>query len=226
MVAKNYMYRLFGHSPVKPLQTHMEKVVCCSRELIPFFESVIKGDLAQAKVHQKSISKLEKDADKLKKDLRMHLPTGLMMPVSRTDLLEMLRLQDNIANKAKDIAGIMVGRKMLFPESMHSLFLEYLQRCIDAAEQALVTVNELDELIETGFGGSEVDLVQSMLKKLDKIESETDKIQIKARSTLFKIEKDLPPVDVMFLYKIIEWVGELADVSQRVGSRLQMMLAR
>ena len=65
-----------------------------------------------------------------------------------------------------------------------------------------------------------------MLKKLDKIESETDKLQIKTRSTLFKIEKDLPPVDVMFLYKIIEWVGELADLSQRVGSRLQMMLAR
>ena len=226
MVAKNYMYRLFGHSPVKPLQTHMEKVVACSRELIPFFESVNQGDLVQAKIHQKNISKLEKEADKLKKDLRMHLPTGLMMPVSRTDLLEVLRLQDNIANKSKDIAGIMVGRKMLFPESMGTLLLEYLQRCVDAAEQALVTVNELDELVETGFGGSEVELVQSMLKKLDKIESETDKIQIKARATLFKIEKDLPPVDVMFLYRIIEWVGELADVSQRVGSRLQMMLAR
>jgi len=226
MVSKNYMYRLFGHSPVKPLQTHMEKVVVCVQELIPFFEAINNGDHTAAKAHQKSISKLEKDADKLKKDLRMHLPTGLMMPVSRTDLLEVLRLQDQVANKAKDIAGIMVGRKMLFPPGMGSLFTEYLQRCVDAADQALVTVNELDELVETGFRGAEVELVKSMLKKLDKIEGETDKIQIKARSSLFKIEKDLPPVDVMFLYKIIEWVGELADLSQRVGSRLQMMLAR
>lgn len=226
MVTKNYMYRLFGHSPVKPLQTHMEKVVVCVQELIPFFEAIHKGDHTEAKVLQKNISKLEKDADKLKKDLRMHLPTGLMMPVSRTDLLEVLRLQDQVANKAKDIAGIMIGRKMTFPDDMGPLFMEYLKRCVDAADQALVTVNELDELVETGFRGAEVELVKSMLKKLDKIESETDKIQIKTRAILFKIEKDLPPVDVMFLYKIIEWIGDLADLSQRVGSRLQMMLAR
>lgn len=226
MVTKNYMYRLFGHSPVKPLQTHMEKVVVCVKELVPFFEAVNKGDHTEAKVLQKNISKLEKDADKLKKDLRMHLPTGLMMPVSRTDLLEVLRLQDQVANKAKDIAGIMIGRKMVFPDDMRPLFMEYLLRCVDAANQALVTVNELDELVETGFRGAEVELVKSMLKKLDKIESETDKLQIKTRSTLFKIEKELPPVDVMFLYKIIEWIGDLADLSQRVGSRLQMMLAR
>jgi len=91
MVSKNYMYRLFGRSPVKPLQTHMDKVLICVQELIPFFEAVIADDAAAAKAAQKIISKLEKDADKLKKDLRLHLPTGMMMPVSRSDLLDILR---------------------------------------------------------------------------------------------------------------------------------------
>ena len=59
------MYRLFGHSPVKPLQTHMEKVVVCVQELVPFFEAVNRGDHTEAKNLQKHISKLEKDADKL-----------------------------------------------------------------------------------------------------------------------------------------------------------------
>ncbi|MDH5258868.1 MAG: TIGR00153 family protein [Gammaproteobacteria bacterium] len=226
MVSKNYMYRLFGRSPVKPLQTHMEKVLLCVQELIPFFEAIIADDTVSAKTAQKNISKMEKDADKLKKELRLNLPTGMMMPVSRTDLLDILRLQDQVANKAKDIAGIMIGRKMSFPEDMAPLFLSYVTRCVDAAVQANKTVNELDELVETGFSGSEVDLVMSMIKELDRIEGDTDKIQIKIRATLFKIEKDLPPIDVMFLYKIIEWIGELADQSQRVGSRLEQMLAR
>ncbi len=226
MVSKNYMYRLFGNSPVKPLQTHMGKVLSCVQELIPFFEAVIAEDNAAAKDAQKNISKLEKEADKLKKELRLHLPTGLMMPVSRSDLLDILRLQDMVANKAKDIAGIMTGRKMTFPDKMGPLFLDYVTRCVDAAAQANKTVNELDELVETGFRGSEVDLVKAMIKELDRIESDTDKMQIKIRATLFKIEKDLPPVDVIFLYKIIEWIGDLADQSQRVGSRLELMLAR
>ena len=27
-------------------------------------------------------------------------------------------------------------------------------------------------------------------------------------------------------YKVIEWVGDLADIAQRVGSRLELMLAK
>jgi predicted phosphate transport protein (TIGR00153 family) len=226
MVAKNYMYRLFGQSPVKPLQKHMEIVVQCAQELVPFFEAVVAQDDASVKEKQKKISKLEKDADKLKRDLRLHMPTGMWMPVPRADLLEVLRQQDQVANRAKDIAGIMVGRKMRLPEGMGELFLAYVQRSVDAAVQANVTVNELDELVETGFSGSEVDLVKGMVKELDRIESDTDKLQIKIRATLFKKEKDLPPVDVMFLYNIIDWIGDLADEAQRVGARLELMLAK
>ena len=46
------------------------------------------------------------------------------------------------------------------------------------------------------------------------------------RGKVFEMEKDLPPVDVMFIYRVIEWIGDLADLAQRVGSRLEIMLAR
>jgi predicted phosphate transport protein (TIGR00153 family) len=65
-----------------------------------------------------------------------------------------------------------------------------------------------------------------MIKKLDAIESDTDKIQVKIRSAVFAKEKDMNPVEVMFLYKVIDWIGDLADLAQRVGSRLELMLAR
>jgi len=51
-------------------------------------------------------------------------------------------------------------------------------------------------------------------------------LQIKLRKMLFDIEDQYNPIDVMFLYKIIEWVGVLADQAQRVGSRIELMLAR
>jgi hypothetical protein len=51
-------------------------------------------------------------------------------------------------------------------------------------------------------------------------------LQIQVRRQLFAIELELNPIDVMFLYKIIEWVGDLADLAERVGSRLELMLAR
>lgn len=87
-------------------------------------------------------------------------------------------------------------------------------------------MNELDELLETGFGGREAALVEAMVLELEQIERDTDKMQIEVRRALFKLEKDLPAVDVMFLYKIIEWIGDVADRAERVGNRLEQLLAR
>ncbi len=222
----NYVYRMFGSSPVRPIQDHMGSVHACASELVGFFEAVIAQDQAGIKAAQQAVVELEHEADKLKKSLRLSLPKGLFLPVSRRDLLDMLTMQDNIANKSKDIAGLMLGRQMVLPESMAPLFLTYVKRSVDAIAQADIAINELDELLETGFRGKEVKVVEKMIKTLNHIESDTDTIQVEIRSELFKIEKEMPPIDVMFIYRIIEWIGELADLAQRVGSRLQLMLAK
>jgi len=65
-----------------------------------------------------------------------------------------------------------------------------------------------------------------MISQLDEIEDDTDGMQIDLRKDLLAIEKDLNCVDVMFLYQIIDWVGDLADLAERVGARLEILLAR
>ncbi|NIR32137.1 MAG: TIGR00153 family protein [Gammaproteobacteria bacterium] len=226
MSPRNPFFSLFGASPVRPLQQHMGKVRECVSQLVPLFEAVIAGDRGQVNAMQERISELENQADDLKHDLRLHLPRGLFLPVDRRDVLEVLTMQDNVANRAKDIAGLIRGRKMSFPEKLGPQLLAFVERSVDACKQAEKTVNELDELVETGFGGGEVELVQNMIKELDKIEKDTDRIQVQVRAALFEIEKDLPPIDAIFLYRIIDWIGDLGDRAQRVGSRLQLMLAR
>jgi predicted phosphate transport protein (TIGR00153 family) len=69
-------------------------------------------------------------------------------------------------------------------------------------------------------------LVEKMINQLDEIEDDTDSMQIILRKDLLALERDLNPVDVMFLYQIIDWVGYLADLAERVGARLEILLAR
>lgn len=226
MSNSNYFSRIFGNSPVSPLQKHIEKVVLCVEELIPYFDAVIKNDWGKAEKIQNNLAALENDADEIKNLLRMQLPSSLFMPMDRRDVLDVLQLQDKIANKAKDIAGLVLGRKMSLPESICNTYIEFLNRCVDATRQTQNAINELDELVAAGFRGNEVTRVKKMIEELHVIEDETDKIQIKLRAELYKIEKDLPPVDVMFIYKIIEWTGDLADNAQSTGNRLQLMLAK
>ncbi|MEH6625772.1 MAG: TIGR00153 family protein [Motiliproteus sp.] len=226
MVANSSFLKMFAKSPVKPMQKHIEKAHSCASELVSFFEAVMVKDWKKAKTIQQRISRLEQEADVLKRGVRSHLPKSLFMPVPRTDLLELLRMQDMIANKAKDIAGIMLGRKMEIPAQLATPMIEYLKSSLAVTAQAVAALNELDELVATGFRGREADVVTEMINVLDELEHKTDLVERDIRLALFEVEKDLPPIDVMFLYKIIEWIGELADRAQQVGSRLQLLLAR
>lgn len=222
----SYMPNLFGRSPIRPLQEHMSKVYACVSQLSELIDAVVANDQDKVATVRKDIAALENEADELKWQLRHHLPTGLFMPVDRRDLLEVLTMQDKIANQAKDIAGLVVGRRMTLPASMQDLFKKFGERSIDAVAQAVKVINELDELVETGFRGVEVERVETMIGKLNDIESETDKLQVQLRDILFGLEDDLRPTDVMFTYRLIEGVGKVADLAQRVGSRLQLLLAR
>lgn len=226
MAVGGYMSGIFGSSPVSPLQKHMSKVYACASELIPLFNAVINEDWAEVEKRQQLISSLEQEADVLKKELRLNLPKGLFMPVSRQDLLEVLLMQDKIANMAKDIAGTIVGRRMILPDIIHEDYIRFVTRCVAACKQARKAINEFDELVETGFSGQEIKIVTDMINKLDSIESETDNLQAEIRYEIFSIENDLRPIEVMFLYKVIEMTGDVADRAQNVGSRLQLMLAR
>ncbi|MEE9445084.1 MAG: TIGR00153 family protein [Cocleimonas sp.] len=226
MVATSYLSGLFGHSPITPLQEHMYRVYRGIKHLVPLIEGMTESNRAKVLAAQEEIVKGEHDADEMKKELRNHLPKGLFMPVDRRDVLDVLLRQDIIANQAKDVASLIVGRNMQIPKEMHAPFLIYTQRCVDTVRQALDTINELDELVETGFRGLEVDLVEKMISELGDIESETDVMQGDLRQTLFKLEDSLGPVDVIFTYRLIDWVGNVADNAERVGSRLSLMLAR
>ncbi len=224
-MSSNSFLEVFAKSPLKPLEEHINTVHECSQGLLPFFEAVFAKDWKTAEKLQHDISHLERKADALKRELRVNLPAGIFMPIQRQDLLDLLSQQDKIANRARDISGLMLGRELAIHESLHDLFRNFVMRSIDATRQAQNVTNELDELLETGFKGREVKVVEDMIDQLDQIEDDTDKMQVVLRRELWKLESQLNPVDVMFLYKVIEWIGDLADISQRVGSRLELMLA-
>ena len=222
----NTIMGLFAKSPIKPLQHHAISVSKGCSLLADFFEACHQKDWKSAMCYRKKISQLEREADVLKREIRLNLPSGLFMPIERTDLLDLVTQQDKLANLAKDIAGRVIGRELQIPASMYADFKKYVQRCLDAATQAQKVIEELDELLETGFKGREVELVAKMIHELDTIEDDTDYMQIGLRQQLRAIESEHNPIDVIFLYKILEWVGGIADQAQRVGARIELMLAR
>ena len=216
---------IFGSSPVMPLERHVGLAYKCTKQIIGFFEAVVANDWETAKSIRGEIERLEHEADDLKKEIRLGLPKSLFMPVPREDLLELLLVQDKMANRTKDVSGIVMGRKLQIPPQIASEFLEFVGRAVDAAKQARKSVRELDELFTSGFRGAEVTLVSELIEELDRLETDTDDREAALRASLFAVESGLEPVNVMFLYTVIGLVGEIADMAERVGRRLELLLS-
>ena len=226
MAMMSPLLKMFGQSPFKPLQEHMRVVVNCANQVPGLFEAVHDEGKDQVEDIRKRIYGLENEADDIKNELREHLPKSIFMPVDRRDLLEILDLQDSIADTAQDIAGMMVVRNMKLPEPVHKPIMELTQRCVDACNQLAKIMEEMDELLETGFRGPEADKVMYMIDELNKIETDTDVQAIAVMRLLFEHEDEIGPVSTIMWDRVIHWIGDLANFAERAGNRHRLLLAR
>ena len=226
MVGINPFASMFGRSPFKPLQEHMKIVLKSAIQVTILFEALCKDDQDQVASVRDKISDYENAADAVKNDMRAHLPKSLLMPVDRRDLLEILDLQDSIADTANHIADRLIERRMEVLDDMRQPLMEMVRRCVDACDQTAHIIGRLDELVETGFRGPEADNVISMVDQLSKIETDTDRMGLDLIRILFANEDNMKPVSVVFWYDLIRMIGELADYSEKVGNRVRLLLAR
>jgi uncharacterized protein len=222
----NPILNLFDHSPIKPLQNHMQNVLQCVELLVTFFKAIAKKDWDKVESTYNLIADFEGKADDQKQYIRLHLPKSLFMPINRSDLIQLLSKQDDICNTAKDIAGTMLGRKQVVPKKIASDMTAYVKSAVALAIKAKLVIDELDELIGSGFGGQEIDRINRCITKIEKVEDKSDKSQVSLRAKLHEIETDLPPIDAMFMYKTIEAIGNLADRAQSAGEQIQVIVAR
>jgi uncharacterized protein len=216
--------KLVGRSPIGPMQEHMSAAVVCAKEIIPLVEAMVAGDSAAIRERRSEIDRLEHAADEIKHEIRSNMPRRMMMAMERRDLLDVLDFQDSIADVAQDIAELVDQREMHLPASLVEPFRALAIRSVAACEQGSKVINELDELVETGFGDREVARVEGMISELGRIESETDVLLDTACRALFGMEAELG-VASLYWHQLLLWIADLADYAERVGNRLRLLIA-
>jgi uncharacterized protein len=204
----------------------MKMVFSCVCLIPPLFDAVYREDVSQVADFAGQIKQLETAADKLKSTFRLNMPKSLFLPVDRKDLLSLIADQDRIADTAEDIGKTFLFREMRVPEGIKELLDELLEGTMEIIAAAKEMIEQLDELLEVGFAGREIDKVSRMIAGVRRSEHNIDDIVHRTKKKLFSLEKDLEPVSVIFWYKIIDLLGLISDQSENLADRLLLFLSK
>ncbi|GAB5411082.1 MAG: TIGR00153 family protein [Chlamydiales bacterium] len=167
---------------------------------------------------------LEHEADLTKNDIRNHLPRSLFLPIDRSQVLEILALQDDIADKAEDIGNILAMRSLPKMKEMIGLFTKFFEKNLEAFWDARNILKEMGELLESSFGGQEAQKVKKMVESTSFKEHEADVMKRQILKEFFGFADSLKPTDFYLWINLIEEVGSLSHKSESLANHIRMIL--
>lgn len=216
--------RLFGKSPFAPLQTHMNKVTSCMEKLAKILECLTKKETDKIERLVGDLSNLEHEADVTKNDIRNHLPKSIFLPIDRTHFLEILSVQDSIADQAEDIGIMLTLRPLDLIDDFLEDFSTFFLKSCEAFWHSKQIIEEIDELLESSFGGIEAEKVKTMVEETAFKEHEVNLMQRLILKKLFT-QGEMIAVPSFFLwFRLIESIGNLATLSEKLANRIRMIL--
>jgi len=216
---------MFAKSPFKPLVSHIDQVNKCVNKIKPLFDAYSSKDYKKVEEIAKDISKVEYKADKIKTDIRQHLPQSIFLPVDKRDFMGLLSAQDDIADAVEDLAVLMRIKNIDVPEELCEPLMDLVMHVVGLANDACNMIRELEDLLEASFGGAEAEKVDEMASNLGTAEYEADKKQFLLAQKLFSLN-DLGAADLFLLNEVIKKLGGVADQSEKIGKTLHLFLSR
>lgn len=210
--------KIFGQSPFGLLQRHMGQVAKCVAKMVESLESLEQGSWDKVQSCAEEASILEHQADQIKDDIRNHLYTRFFIPVARVRVLETLAIQDNLADLAEDVCLLLTFRQLTTPPGMAEKFTMFRDMNIKAFHLVEAIIEELDELIEAGFGGAEAEKVRNMVHEVALAEHQADVLQRELLKELFSGDTGFSAEELHLWTRLAKELGDISNEAENLAN--------
>lgn len=214
---------VFGYSPFGDLHRHAELCGKAVEKLTEQFRYCKERNCEMVLKLEKEIDNLEYQADLIKQEIRAHVTKSLLMPVDRQDLLNFLKMQDQIIDNCEHVTHMISYKLLEVPENIWDLIFELLSRVRETVMEYENLVDHFKGLLESSFSKSEVNKTLDHVPVIEELEHKCDKIQIKIHREIFNSKSD-NVLDLILLNEIIVKVGEIANSTARAASIFRTMI--
>ena len=168
------------------------------------------------------VAKMESEADAIKRNIRNHLPRGILMPVDKFQFLQYLGEQDKVVDEVEAALYWLSFRPKGLPKEMRPDFLELVESVIPPIEKLAELV-----LMATQFfrskSGDQREKMKSLIRDIRQHEKEADLLEQELKGLVFRTIQD--GLVVFHTVRLAEIVGEIADHAQNASDRMRTMIA-
>lgn len=217
---------LLARNPLSRLEELMDAVVVCTGTVPRVIEALIRGDQREVADLAREMSVLEGQVDQVKTRVRARMPTSLLLPVDRRDVLRLIGEIDAIADCAEDVGVLLSLRPLDVPDEMETVLRLFVERIMDCIDTAHELVRKMETLVELGFSRRVTQEVLTFSDSLGRKEHEADKLQDQCAKILFRCEEEMDPVAVFMWTKVLNKLGDMANHAENVGDQFRLFVAR
>jgi predicted phosphate transport protein (TIGR00153 family) len=215
---------LFITSPFDGLQEHAEKVKECSWVFQHAIECYVAERCDRFAELRNEVTKMESDADAVKRRIRGHLPMGTLLAMDKFQLFRYLREQDSVLDTVEDaLDWISYREEPGIPGELEKDLLLLVDSVVDPIEELSKMVTEARKYFQS-FSEKQRKIVKEIIRTLRHQEHDADKAEDQLKRKVFALDTD--PITVFHTIRLAETIGAIADHAQNAGDMMRAMVAK
>ncbi|MGA2460373.1 MAG: DUF47 family protein [Candidatus Bathyarchaeia archaeon] len=204
------------------ISDHLIIVVKTVQQLEPLFEYAKTGDWTLVNEVADKVGEFETLADGLHRDAVLDISQGAFFSGTREDFIELMELNDNVADAAQNAARILADS----PIDMHSFLILYEQPATlpDLFTKLESAVRLLGEAILSLETDSEIAVSKALL--VERAEEDADEIKSELIKKIFAHKSDLEVLTLLQLRDFVLKLDEIGDAAEDASDLVISLVAK
>ncbi len=209
--------------PLECLENHSKYVADCFEEARGALSAYFDGEDKLFEAISEKVSELEHAADLISRNVRAHLPKGIIMPIDKFELFLYLQEEDNIADTAEDIIEWLSYKRVDLPDDLKDKLYDLYAMCLSICQDLKPIIHAARTYFQTGDEDVRTHIKDKILA-LRRREHEADLVEHELKKMIF--DKVSEPLAVMYTLRLVELIGRAADHAENAADILRSMIAR
>jgi len=210
-------------SPFERLQSHADKVRECAHMFRKAAVCHMGDDCKQFDILTEQVSKLESEADLIKRNIRSHMPRGILMPVDKFQFFDYLRQQDKVLDEVEEALFWLSFRPRGIPDEVAADFHNLIEAVLPPIERLSDLVALAREYFRSRSESKRKE-IKNLVQTIRKYEHDADLLERELKFKIFSHIKD--PLLVFHLIILVEHVGNITDHAENAADRMRAMVAK